>query len=91
MGDVDSQQKLDLMGETEREVKLIGEGMLIARCSWFSQNSFLPHPRPGARESSLMSFTPHGMQAILWGVRTAHFGVHGLPRKSDISELKVGF
>jgi hypothetical protein len=37
-----------------------------------------------------MSLTPHRIQAILWGVRTARLGVHGLPRKSDISKLEMG-
>jgi hypothetical protein len=83
-------QKLDLTGETEREMKLIGEGMLNGWCSLFSQNSFQPYARPRARESSWMSWTPHGIEAILWGVRTAHLGVHGLPRKSDIAKLEMG-
>jgi hypothetical protein len=61
MGEQDSQKKLDLRGETEREVKLIGEGMLNGWCSLFSQNSFQPYARPRARESSWMSWTPQGI------------------------------
>jgi hypothetical protein len=35
MGYQDSQQKLDPGGETEREVKLIGEGMLYSGAAGF--------------------------------------------------------
>jgi len=47
-------------------------------------------PAAGEDNPCFMSWTPHGILAILWGVRRAHLGVHGSPRKSNMSKLELG-
>jgi hypothetical protein len=51
---------------------------------------FPPTFRLEAGESSWVSLTPHRIYSILWGVRTTHLRIHGLPRKRNIPKFGMG-